>query len=211
MKTIFIWIPKTAGTSISDFFNIEKIILKNQYNNLGEINNENKFNIKDGSFVTFGHANIKKINSNINFQKDKFITIVRNPYFRLLSLYSYHNKSKDFKYIKKYKNINEWILNEINSNSIPAPGSYNVNYTSQAAPMVDWLDGIDNLKIYKFENLEYLLDDLKEKYPHKKKLNFLNKSDNNNDLNKFNKESIIRINNYYFKDFEKYKYKKINI
>ena len=61
-------------------------------------------------------------------------------------MYSYHNKSKDFKYIKKYKNINEWIFNEINPKTIPMPGSYNVNYTSQAAPMNSWLNNIPNLK-----------------------------------------------------------------
>jgi len=83
---IFIWIPKTAGTSVFHVFKKEGC-QKLKY--LFEF-----ANFKNQGFVTFNHVNIYKLIRNNIVSKDFFnnafkFTFVRNPWERVVSLYFY--------------------------------------------------------------------------------------------------------------------------
>ena len=58
---LFIWIPKTAGTSLVKTFNIKELISRTRYDKIVYKNEDN---------ITFGHASIKDIlKKNIISQK----------------------------------------------------------------------------------------------------------------------------------------------
>ncbi len=159
---LFIWIPKTAGTSLVKTFNIKELIFRTRYDKIVYKNEDN---------ITFGHASIKDIlKKNIISQKqyDSFykFTVVRNPYDRVVSLFFYRklNNKYSFKewvrFLFKNKN-NIAPLSHINVN--PPPKGYfknskpplDINYSQIENiwnPMCKWIpEDIDN--IYYLEDL----------------------------------------------------------
>jgi len=102
---LFIWIPKTAGTSMFNIFQeygCQKLTKEEKYKNF---NNQ--------GFTTFGHMNIFDLISmnyisNEYFQNAYKIAFVRNPWDRLVSLYHYRKKNK-YKITSKYDNFSDFV------------------------------------------------------------------------------------------------------
>lgn len=162
---LFIWIPKTAGTSLVKTFNIKKLIARTRYDKIVYKNEDN---------ITFGHADIKeilkkKIISKEQYDSFKKFTIVRNPYDRAVSLFFYRklNEKYSFKewvnFLFKHKN-NIAPLSYINVNppakeyftcyrKVPIP--LDLDYSQIESiwnPMYKWIpEDINN--IYYFEDL----------------------------------------------------------
>lgn len=216
MKFItFIWIPKCAGTTIQNYYNLERQICKTKSSN---------YNFKNNKSVTFGHADIniilkKNIISNIFYKNSFKFCIVRNPYDRIVSLFHYQKKNKMFNKSPNFIDLSFdlWIkyLYE-NRNNIPK--SNDTNYTknklinNQWNLMCSWIPK-DIDKIYYFENgIENIINDINININNNIKvinLKHYNKTDHINYKyyykNKLTQEYVYKI---YEKDFITFNYPK---
>lgn len=138
--TLFIWIPKTAGTSVLNAFPGMRTFLGNykEFDNKGD--------------VTFGHLDAKEllkqgVISNEYWQQTYKFTVVRNPYDRFISLF------KDFKRSGRiHPKMSEVRFAHTLLYVTRKPGIYNTLDFSQCASQIEWvLPGVD---IKRFEDLE---------------------------------------------------------
>lgn len=148
MNTLFIWIPKTAGTS---FYSVlkEKIDMKLYTEKYNLFNNEGN--------VSFGHACIGSLmKSNIikpdYFKSSELITVIRNPYDRFVSLFNDYQRSgrippsfTQFEFANTLRTMKR------------KPGLYNSIEFSMCANQSDWLIG--SPVIIKIEELSEFVKD----------------------------------------------------
>lgn len=145
-NAIFIWIPKTAGTSVwtalKENYGCPKLKLPEQWP---------KF--KQSGILTFSHVSIPGLRAK-GFISDEFYNssfkfcFVRNPFDRMVSLYHYLMKDKIIKQGISFKKFCKMVHDD------PNPiGLYNVKRKSQAQPQVKWLVPEMDF-IGRFENLQ---------------------------------------------------------
>ena len=204
-KVLFIWIPKTAGTSIyeamSSSLNMKRYLklplAQKSFTNLGS--------------NTFGHISVDYL-LNHGIIKNKYYNnafkfcISRNPYDRFVSLFYYmkrHNRiPSDFKMIDFIRCIQDGI--------VPV-GGYNFEGLSQCNKQVDWILNIQVDEVFKFENLSE--DILKLNKRTGKKINLLHKNKSKQRIldyiDELDQETIKLINKYYDEDFERFSYSKL--
>jgi hypothetical protein len=207
VNLLFIHIPKTGGTSLEKY-------LSKKYNI--KLNEESLYVC---NFKKFGHSyhhcTYKEIINNIDFFKInienlKIITIVRNPYERIVSELFYREfindkncNDQNFVYTK----LDEYIKNEkkifLDNHNIPQY-EFLINDDGQ----ID-----QNIKIFYTENLKnqlnnYGFDDFDV---NENKNNIFKDKGNINYIDFLNNDSIKLINEYYKKDFEFFYYKMIKI
>ena len=139
---LFIWVPKTAGTSIFSTLKLNNQIANGNF----------KYNFNNYTDVTFGHADInillkQKVISQEFYDNSFKFCIVRNPYDRAVSLFHYLklNKKYSFKLWVKY-------LYE-NKNNIPKNSTRNVTYykdiNNQWNTMSSWIpNDIDKIILF---------------------------------------------------------------
>jgi hypothetical protein len=194
INILFIHIPKTGGTSIEYYFS-------KKYNI--PLNEKSLYNIpsdkKELSLQHHTYRDIIKKKINITFDKNlKILSVVRNPYTRIIS---------DLFYFKKI-NINttpDEVYKIIKNDYIKNPMLDN-HYFPQYKYLIDKKNKlINNLILLKTENLTKNM----------KKIGYndfdIHENKNNNNINYYkylNKDRIRFINKYYNKDFEFFKYKK---
>ena len=155
---VFVWIPKTAGTSLSAALEREVGMI-----NLGwSLRHVKAF--RNRGAVTFSHIDyqclLRQGLVSKSFDQSAFkFTVVRDPYDRALSLYYY---------LKRTRRISGELvefLAEVQKNRPPI-GIYNYLGISQANPQVDWITDDNGEffvdKIYRFENMEQLRDDFRQ-------------------------------------------------
>lgn len=136
--TLFIWIPKTAGTSILSTYKNMRVVLDQKFDNKGD--------------VTFGHFDVKLllrqgIISKEYWQQAYKFTVVRNPYDRFISLY------QDFKRTGRIpRKLTEIQFAHTLLHVTRKPGLYNTLDFSQCASQVDWL--LPGIEIKRFEQLD---------------------------------------------------------
>ena len=164
-KTIFIHIPKNAGTSIETYFaNGSVRIQPNKHADIYEIKRKFK-------------------NSYNNYRK---FTIIRNPYDKMVSWYFYlkRNLGENYNIVK----FNEWIKNPSKLWHIEDPISY-------LKPQHEWVDEtveilkFENLnkELSKFFDKEIKLPII-NKSNHKHYLNYYNKESLDIIYNKYKKD-----------------------
>ena len=164
-KTIFVHIPKNAGTSIKDFFNRDrgdKLCIP-----LVKINKHD----------TIHQIKLKVPELYSSFRK---FAVVRNPYDRTLSWYSYLEGKKD--------EFKKWLKNPIH----------------KLEPQYTWVD--ETVVIIKYENLN---EGLNKFFGKEIDLPVTNKSKHDHYLELYDQESLDVVYSRYREDFEKFNYKKI--
>ena len=141
------------------------------------------------------HADIHEIKSRFknSYNNYKKFTIIRNPYDKMVSWYFYLKKN-----LGNYNVIefNDWIKD-------PSKFWHANDPISFLKPQYDWID--DTVEIIKFENLNKEINSFFNK---KINLPVTNKSNHNNYLEYYNKQSLDIIYDKYKKDFIKFNYKK---
>jgi len=204
---IYIHIPKTAGTSISNFlvdyadfkfklvykyYLSSKIIyLIDRYLHLSRLGQ---------SYITGHHKHSKIIDV-----KDKMgekmndysiFTFVRNPYEQMISLYHYIQKSKEHKYHNK----------AINSSFYDFVFFYiNTNPPKQVDYILDKNGKINSMKIYKLESINESLVEISSTLNIEKPIEYLRKINQSGDRQRiphefFIQEELRKVFNEYFKD-----------
>ena len=204
LNLLFIHIPKTGGTSLEEYF-------KNKYKQTlySMRNDENilfeKFKIYTASLQHLTYKEVYDYKEKLDIELNenlKVITIVRNPYHRIISdlfflelIDEHSDKEEVFKIIKKYVYEN------------CEPYEYDNHNKPQYEFILDNNDNIiSNITIFKTENLtqdviNYGFDDFDIN-------NNTNKQNITSDKynNYLNNDSIKLINEFYKKDFELFDY-----
>ena len=204
-KTIFVHIPKNAGTSIKAFFECKEFY--NKHRTIEQIKTEN----------------IEAYNSYKKF------AIIRNPYDRMVSWYFYLKRAMDIEQTRgDYRwssgeyfpsNFLDWIKDPLKNyytswklsdirNSLHTDIEVNDIGIRDGVPLLssqcDWIDS--TVEILKYENLNKELNKF-----FKKEINIptVNKTEHKKYLKYYNEESLDIVYNKYKKDFEKFNYKKL--
>lgn len=182
---MFIWIPKTSGTSFYETYRkkdssfVKELTLKK---------------IKNG---THGHIKIDEIYSPNELKDFEIFCIVRNPFSRAVSLYEYLKKQNIYSKNSTFLSF----LEEIDTNNLPPVGAYNRIGLSQCNPQVDWVRKIEGVKIFKMEEREILENYFGVKFSHHNRSVYT-------DYRKFYCEKAISIvKKLYYQDFETFNYK----
>lgn len=159
-KIVFVWIPKTAGTSL--FAALE--------NELGMVNFCRSLShvklFRNRGATTFGHYDYRALLRagyvSKEFDREAFkFCVVRDPYDRALSLYYY------LKRIGRHSKSLVEFLYEVSKNRPPI-GLYNSIGLSQANPQVDWItdesDAFIVDSIFRFEEMSALAEEFRRRF-----------------------------------------------
>ncbi|MFW6128694.1 MAG: sulfotransferase family 2 domain-containing protein [Candidatus Aminicenantaceae bacterium] len=158
---IFIWIPKTAGTSIFS------ALTPYGCRKLTSIRSV-KYYFPQHGFVTFGHISYQKlkeesyISSKFDSNSFKFC-FVRNPWDRVVSLYHY---LKRINFIHKNLSFRTFLY-EIEDDAMFPVGLYHSKGISQCNNQLDWITD-SNGKVFvdfigRYENIQYDFKELCQK------------------------------------------------
>ena len=197
---LFIHIPKTGGSSFENYLNTKykQSLFGSQIYNIYIINEYRDITLQHQFYNTiYRYKDIL----NVNFDNElKIITIVRNPYNRLVSDLFYNNL------INKYTNV-------LKVYCILRDYIYSNNYDNHNVPQYKFITNehnelINNIILFRTETLtndiiNYGFTDYNNRIDNK------GIEDNKNYLNYLNSDSINLINQFYKKDFELFNYSMI--
>ena len=220
---LFIHIPKTGGTSIEKYFSEKLNIGLNKNTLFGFLPNDIKTQNNIDIFACLHHITYRKIMKykiffNIDLNNLEVISIVRNPYSRIISDLFYWSSHISIlkKNVKESERIDE-LKNKINVNSSKdeffcAIKEYlngwfdNHNIKQSEFVIDDNGELIKRIKILRTESLTQDMINLGYSDFSKMENVGLQKVDYKDYLNA---DSISLINEYYSKDFELFGYEKI--
>ena len=200
-KTIFIHIPKNAGTSIKEYFGYD-------------LTSKEKFKHSTVNEIKKEYPNL--------YNSYKKFAIVRNPYDRMISWYAYlsgfryNNElawklfNDDFKnlYYNNFKDFIEYPNNKKWTNArkkLLIDAKWGDKWRLDLLkPQVHWID--KTVVILKYENLQKELNNF-----FKKEINLpiKNKTIRENYLKYYDQKSLNIVYNRYIDDFKKFNYKKL--
>lgn len=199
---LFIHIPKTGGTSIELYLSDKYHIKLDEEHILTTMKSNNFF---EG--ISLQHQTLLNIINNnnifkIDFNEIDIITVIRNPYHRLLSDLFFLNMIKPDSDQDEIHKIVKNILNENRTNK----KKYDNHFTPQYLFISDEYNNLyPNIKILRTENLNNMMYEL----GYIDFNNFHNKSSNKiEDIDKyFNRLTKNIINKYYERDFILFNYR----
>ena len=205
-KTIFIHIPKCAGTSIERILEINN--QKDFYTEtlpLKPLLNIENFTDKEYRLCAsknmqhYTYLELTKILSEDVLKNFKKIALVRNPYTRLVSVYHFHNsQNKDFdSFVKDALNLDVFTRTWLYDGHIETQSSYLINKEGN-------FSSIDH--IFKFEHLEECFSYL-ENITTKANRPHLRKTDYKKPWQKYYSSEIKEfVFNFYREDFINFNY-----
>jgi len=196
-KFVFIHIPKNSGTAMT------KELQKTYKNTKLLINCERDgVNIGIDKMHLYYDVIYEFIYKNVLDNYFKFC-IIRNPYNKLYSAWNFIKKRHG------YSNVNDFIKYKLNEEFIYGkeiiPGDARVHYRPQFTFVYDNKNNKFADFIIRYENLNEDISKMNEKYNLNIKL-YDNCNSQKSYINLLNKESILKINSLYKKDFELFNY-----
>jgi hypothetical protein len=202
VNILFIHIPKTGGTSLEKYFE-KKYEIPLDKDSLYTTNPKDFYN-----GISYQHQFYKTFKENkplfrIDYESIQIISIVRNPYNRILSDLFFKNLIKEnFTKLEVYDVIKKYLED-----------ANNLKHDNHRVPqylfLMDENDNISaNIKILKTEKLN---DEMKELgYSDFNQSDQVSNVKNKNYYSYLNIESVKLINHFYDKDFEYFNYNKIS-
>jgi len=184
-KIIFIHIPKTAGTSIEYMLGtdtLNEFYTKGQYDERLRLLPTNKFTLEEYTMCADKnrqHYTYREISKLIGFDTlntFKKISIVRNPYSRLVSEYNFRKTL----YIPGVTSFSDLVRNKLSLDKITRNRVYDGHLETQTSFLVNEQGNFNSIdKIYTFENINECVNDVniitgKHEYPHLKNSNISN-------------------------------------
>jgi len=142
---VFIWIPKTAGTSIADAAGAVKVKSRHLM----------KYRFVNRGIVTFGHMDYAalvaagRVSPAFNARAFKF-AFSRNPYDRAVSLFAYFRRQGKIAADTSFSAFWRCIADK----GCDPVGIYNVRGFSQCNPQVRWIEKVTLDFVGAYENLE---------------------------------------------------------
>lgn len=130
---VFIWIPKTAGTSLQQALGIRK------HKSIHAVRNR----FSQRGMVTFGHMHYPElvhsglVSGQFDSRAFKF-ALVRNPYDRAVSLYRYLQSRRKISAQQPFLSF----LRALHDEGIPPIGLYNSQGMSQCNPQIRWVENV---------------------------------------------------------------------
>lgn len=201
-NAVFIWIPKTAGTSVFDALAKEGC---RKFKKLDAA--AGKFCQK--GLVTFGHMNyaelVRRQVVSTDFDNSAFkFCFVRDPFARAVSLFFYSHKigavGRGVRFVDCLKRLREI--------GCPPVGLYNREGMSQWNPQTAWLENIDMDFVGKVETIDSDFAELQRKLGLcSPSLNVLNKSHSKDYRSLYCAESVDLVRDIYRQDFERFGYR----
>lgn len=199
LNILFVHIPKTGGTSVENYF-YDIIKQKRTFKTIYCEKNALKFNNHSLQHCTYLELYEYKNYFDINFDNIKILSIVRNPYERLVSdLFYFDLINENMTNYEICVSINEFLNSE--------KEKYDNHCVPQYLYLVDDNNNINtNITIMRTESLN---DDMKNNcYENFNKNNLCKNRNKINYMNLLNVDSINLINNFYNEDFKLFNYKK---
>jgi len=201
---LFIHIPKTGGSNIENFF---FHYLKEKPTLLHLISNNLELRVNNHSLqhMTYSELYKNKEYFDINFEKARIITVVRNPYDRIISdLFWYKLITKNNSVHEIELEIKKYLENNLLYDNHKIP-QYKFLINNEQSRMIN-----SKIIILKCETLN---EDMKQ-LGFQQFISFCNHSTKkgfNKDYSQYlNKQSIKMINDYYIEDFVRFKYDMIH-
>jgi hypothetical protein len=198
---LFIHIPKTGGSNIENFF-LQYLKKKPKINNLLSNNLNITINNHSLQHMTYQECYNNQNYFNINFDNIKILTVVRNPYNRIMS---------DIFYLKiANKNNTKEEIEQIIIKYLDSEHLYDNHKLQQYKFVINNNNEVnENIIIIKCEALNEQMDKLG--FPNFK--NFCKKTntkENTNYMKYLTNNSLKKINEYYKLDFYYFNYNIIN-
>jgi hypothetical protein len=206
-SSVFVWIPKTAGTSI--YKTLES------HGFLKLLNTDSiKFYFPQNGGVTFGHMSYVELVEK-NFVKQKFntdafkFTFVRNPYDRAISLYEYYRLLNRLEKSVSFDEFSSLVKNE----EYQKLGLFNDGHLSHCNKQTSYLYNSSGELIVDFiGKVENITDDFKhicDKLDISNNLYHINKSPRRKFDDYYTSQQVIdNIYKAYEEDFDNFKYPK---
>lgn len=194
MNKLFIWIPKTGGTTIFEAIK-DKEGMEIYLDIFSNFSNKVYYDFNNKGNVTFSHVDIRFLLKsqiiNKEYWENSFkFCFVRNPYDRVVSLWNDFKKSKR---INEDTTLNQFIWNLLHKTLRPC--EYNVKDYSQCSSQVQWL--LPNVNIFKFEKLDKTLNEIFNI----NKVPYLNKSSNRDYTKEYDNNTLKLVTKLYYDDF----------
>ena len=185
-KTIFVHIPKNAGTSIETFFKKDTYTFDERMFNRHDTIKEIRWKLECND----------KFKKSKEYNKWKKFAIVRNPYDRMVSWYFFYN----------IKNLTRHADNTSFYSWVKNPTKFNLFEETKylLKPQYTWID--NTVTILKYENLN---EELNNFFNKEIELPIINKTNHKQYLEYYNQESLDVVYEKYKKDFKKFNYKKL--
>lgn len=190
----FIHIPKNAGTTIENIANAKEI-------NWGRFNPSDRHFVTEGN-CTYWHIPPKYYKPGSKYENDETFCVIRNPYDRMVSEYSYRHKDNPSK--DNADDMNIWLNSHLNDSHVKK-GRLNCHFIPQSEYVKDTNGNASCNYPIRFENLTSEFNDLMLKknidlvMPPNKKDNKSNFSLTSKDINAENRALIAQ---YYKHDIE---------
>ena len=196
-KFVFIHIPKNSGTAMTK-------VLQKTYENTELLYacERNGINIGIDKMHLYYDVIDKFISKNVLDNYFKFC-IIRNPYNKLYSAWNF------IKIRHGYSNVNDFVKYKLNEEFIYGkeliPGDARVHYRPQFTFVYDNENNKFADFVIKYENLNQDISKMNEQYGLDIEL-YDNGNSKKSYIHHLNKESILKINSLYKKDFELFNY-----
>lgn len=212
-KTIFIHIPKCAGTSVEkilgmaaeeEFFSHDRIyFMKEIVVDRSKFTSDEYMRCVSKTPQHLSFMELKKILPPTVFDGFKKFTIVRNPFSRVVSELKYNltNNSlpdiKDFSSILKYLNEDKFIKTHRFDGHLDTQTSFLINDSGELDP---------SIKIFKFENINECFDELYKISPIKRPIHARKNMGAEDYKEYYTQEFADIVREYYKEDFINFNY-----
>lgn len=203
--SIFIWIPKNAGTSVFSMLQSSGLVKLNTTRSI-------RLCFRDSGRVTFGHmaigslVDLKLVSQSFVDRSFKF-ALVRNPYDRAVSLYRYLSGIAVLENWHSQPSFRQF-LTILADGHYDRIGPFNWRGLSQANPQSAWLADCPADEIYPIEELGSFAADISKRWniplP---ELAHLNRSDQRGPVD-LDREDKLLIEKIYAEDFKSFGYGK---
>lgn len=195
-EVIFIHIPKTGGTTVLRMFGYYSVP------------HEDMFYHIDDSFE-YCHASAQLIKSKIPDKYSKFykFAIVRNPLDRLASEYFWKKKDHDIRSVDASDMTFKEFVKHLYMNFDKIQAQIH-REKSHLIPQSSFI--LDDVEIFKFENINVCYDMLCKKYSVVKLEEKFNKTEHPDYLNIYDKDTAQMVYDMYYIDFKLFNYENVD-